>query len=151
LIGDRTLHHFCDAYNYVDTPLHEFIKLKMQGVDHQYAWLYNHGLGDVSNDKTLLYIFNLRIFKTSRGFDMGNIYCWDGKRMFKIVVFASVLKKIKGILKQNEWYAAKIDKIDEKNPLVQIDSYKLASGDALITVKDFIKRKNLQEVDNVNS
>jgi hypothetical protein len=63
--------------------------------------------------------------------------------MFKIVVFASVLKKVKGILKQNAWYAAKIDKIDEKNPLVRIDSYKLASSDALITVNDFIKRKNL--------
>ena len=143
LIGDRTLHYFCDVYNYIDTPLHEFIKLKMQGINHEYAWLYNHGLGDVDNDKTLLYIFNLRIFKTSRGFDMANIYCWDGKRMFKIVVFASVLKKVKGILKQNAWYAAKIDKIDEKNPLVQIDSYKLASSDALITVNDFIKRKNL--------
>ena len=63
--------------------------------------------------------------------------------MFKIVVFASVLKKIKPILKTGQWFAAKIDKIDEKNPLVQIDSYKLASSDGLITVNDFIKRKNI--------
>lgn len=146
LIGDRTLHYFCDAYNYVDTPLYNFIQLKMQGMNHEYAWLYEHGLGDVTNDKTLLYIFNLRIFKTSRGFDMANIYCWDGKNMFKIVVFASVLKKIKGILKANEWYAAKIDKIDEKNPLVQIDSYKLASADGLITVNDFMRRKNIAKI-----
>ena len=143
LIGDRTLHAFCDAYNYIDTPLYNFIQLKMQGKDHEYAWLYNHGLGGMEDEKTLLYIFNLRIFKTAKGFEMCNIYCWDGKSMFKIVVFASVLKKIKPILKTGQWFAAKIDRVDEKNPLIQIDSYKLASGDGLITVNDFIKRKNL--------
>lgn len=146
LIGDRTLHFYCDAYNYVDTPLHDFIKLKIQGPDHEHAWLYKHGIGDVSNEKTLLYIFNMRIFKTSKGFDMANIYCWDGKNMFKIVVFSSILKKIKPILKTGSWFAAKIDKIDEKNPLVQIDSYKLSSADGLISVNDFIKRKNLVKV-----
>ena len=40
----------------------------------------------------------------------------------------------------------KIEKIDEKNPLVQIDSYKLSSSDGLITVSDFIKRKNIVKV-----
>jgi hypothetical protein len=74
---------------------------------------------------------------------MANIYCWDGKSMFKIVVFASILKKIKSILKNNQWFAAKIDRIDEKDSLVKIDSYKLSSGDGLISVNDFIKRKNL--------
>lgn len=143
LIGDRTLHFFCDAYNYIGTPLYDFIKLRMQGVEHEHSWLYQHGIGDMTSDKTLLYIFNMRIFKTSRGFEMGNIYCWDGANMFKIVVFASVLKKIKPILKTGAWFAAKIEKIDEKNPLVQIDSYKLSSSDGLISVNDFIKRKNL--------
>ena len=143
LIGDRTLHGYCDAYNYIDTPLYDFIKLKMQGMNHEYSWLYEHGLGDVASDKTLLYVFNLRVFKTSRGFEMANIYCWDGKNMFKIVVFASILKKIKSILKNNQWFAAKIDRIDEKDSLVKIDSYKLSSGDGLISVNDFIKRKNL--------
>ena len=146
LIGDRTLHFFCDAYNYIGTPLYDFIKLRMQGAEHEHSWLYQHGLGDMTNDKTLLYIFNMRIFKTSRGFEMGNIYCWDGTNMFKIVVFASVLKKIKPILKTGAWFAAKIEKIDEKNPLVQIDSYKLSSSDGLITVSDFIKRKNIVKV-----
>jgi len=146
LIGDRTLHFFCDAYNYIGTPLYDFIKLRMQGAEHEHSWLYQHGLGDMASDKTLLYIFNMRIFKTSRGFEMGNIYCWDGTNMFKIVVFASVLKKIKPILKTGAWFAAKIEKIDEKNPLVQIDSYKLSSSDGLITVSDFIKRKNIVKV-----
>jgi DNA polymerase III subunit alpha len=146
LIGDRTLHFFCDAYNYIGTPLYDFIKLRMQGAEHEHSWLYQHGLGDMTSDKTLLYIFNMRIFKTSRGFEMGNIYCWDGTNMFKIVVFASVLKKIKPILKTGAWFAAKIEKIDEKNPLVQIDSYKLSSSDGLITVSDFIKRKNIVKV-----
>ena len=146
LIGDRTLHFFCDAYNYIGTPLYDFIKLRMQGAEHEHSWLYQHGLGDMNSDKTLLYIFNMRIFKTSRGFEMGNIYCWDGTKMFKIVVFASVLKKIKPILKTGAWFAAKIEKIDEKNPLVQIDSYKLSSSDGLITVSDFIKRKNIVKV-----
>ena len=146
LIGDRTLHFFCDAYNYIGTPLYDFIKLRMQGAEHEHSWLYQHGLGDMNSDKTLLYIFNMRIFKTSRGFEMGNIYCWDGTNMFKIVVFASVLKKIKPILKTGAWFAAKIERIDEKNPLVQIDSYKLSSSDGLITVSDFIKRKNIVKV-----
>ena len=146
LIGDRTLHFFCDAYNYIGTPLYDFIKLRMQGAEHEHSWLYQHGLGDMNSDKTLLYIFNMRIFKTSRGFEMGNIYCWDGTNMFKIVVFASVLKKIKPILKTGAWFAAKIEKIDEKNPLAQIDSYKLSSSDGLITVSDFIKRKNIVKV-----
>lgn len=146
LIGDRTLHFFCDAYNYIGTPLYDFIKLRMQGAEHEHSWLYQHGLGNMNSDKTLLYIFNMRIFKTSRGFEMGNIYCWDGTNMFKIVVFASVLKKIKPILKTGAWFAAKIERIDEKNPLVQIDSYKLSSSDGLITVSDFIKRKNIVKV-----
>jgi len=144
LIGDRTLHSFCDAYQYIDSPLHQFIQLRAKGVDHDYSWLYPSGLGHVENDKTLLYIFHTRFFTTQAGKDMANLYCWDGKQIFKIVVFPGVFGKLKSIIKKNEWFAAKLDKIEDKKTLTRLDSYKIENERSMIPVAKYIEMKGLK-------
>ena len=143
LIGDRTLHAFCDAYNFVDTPLYNFIMLRKQGINHKHAWLRDTGLGFVEDEKTLMYVLNARVFKTSKGKDMANMYCWDGQNLFKIVVFPSLVRKVKPIIKSDQWFAVRLDKIEDKNSLSRLDSYKLSSDTAIITVENYIQRKNL--------
>ena len=144
LIGDRTLHSFCDAYHYIDSPLHQFIQLRAKGVDHDYSWLYPSGLGHVENDKTLLYIFHTRFFTTQTGKDMANLYCWDGKQIFKIVVFPGVFGKLKSTIKKNEWFAAKLDKIEDKKTLTRLDSYKIENERSMIPVAKYIEMKGLK-------
>lgn len=146
LIGDRTLHSFCDAYNFVGTELHDFIMLRQKGDDHEYNWLYETGLGHVEDEKTLMYILHSRIFTTSKGKTMANMYCWDGQQIFKVVVFPRDYAKLKGIIKQGKWYAARLSKIEEKQTLTRMDSYKVESDSAIITIENYIERKNLVRV-----
>ena len=147
LIGDRTLHAYCDVYEAEDSNLFSIMMLKKHGIDHKYAWLYDHGIGYVSDEKTLAYIFNIRNFITSSGKEMASVYCWDGKQFFKIVVFSAVYKKVKQMLKEGEWYAVRLSKVEDKDTLNRLDSYKLEAADKIITVDDYVKRKNLVKVE----
>lgn len=149
LIGDRTLHAFCDAYNFVDTELHQFITLMEQGNEHKYSWLYNTGLGHVSDEKTLMYVLYSRVFTTSKGKTMANLYCWDGEQIFKVVIFPRTWGKLKGLVKQSAWYAVRISKIEDRESLGRMDSYKLESDTGIISIDDYIKRKNLVEAQYV--
>nr|DAT56961.1 MAG TPA: DNA polymerase III, alpha subunit [Caudoviricetes sp.] len=143
LIGDRTLHAFSDAYHFHGTPLHDFLMLRAKGKEHEYGWLYDTGLGGVEDEKTLLYIFHTRFFKTQAGKDMANLYCWDGEQIFKIVIFPAVFGKLKNIVKKNAWFAAKLDKIEDKKTLTRLDSYKIENDRAMIPVSEYIERKEL--------
>lgn len=143
LIGDRTLHSFCDAYNYIDTDLHKLVAIMSKGVDHEYSWLYENGLGHVGDEKSLIYILNSRIFVTSKEKTMSNMYCWDGRSIFKVVVFPQIYGKTKGLIKVGNWYAARLSKIEDRDSLGRMDSYKLDSDSAIIGVKDYIDRKQL--------
>jgi DNA polymerase-3 subunit alpha len=143
LIGDRTLHAYCDVYQAEDSRLFNIMMMKKAGTDHKYSWLYEHGIGYVTDEKTLAYIFNIRNFITSSGKEMASVYCWDGKQFFKIVIFAAVYKKVKQILKEGEWYAVRLSKVEDKDTLNRLDSYKLEAADKIITVDDYVKRKNL--------
>jgi len=143
LIGDRTLHSFCDAYSYIDTPLHEFVKLQSKAENHDYSWLYKTGLGAVTDEKTLLYIFHTRYFTTQTGKDMANLYCWDGKQIFKIVVFPGVFGKVKNIINKGSWYAAKLAKIEDKKTLTRLDAYKIENDRAMIPIEKYIEMKGL--------
>jgi DNA polymerase III alpha subunit len=117
--------------------------LRKQGDNHKFAWLRNTGLGFVGDEKTLMYVLNARVFKTSKGKDMANMYCWDGRNIFKIVVFPHIVRKVKPLIKSDEWFAVRLDKIEDKNSLSRLDSYKLSSDSAIITVNNYIDRKNL--------
>jgi DNA polymerase-3 subunit alpha len=143
LIGDRTLHSFCDAYNFVGTDLHKFITLRQKGDNHEYNWLYDTGLGHVDEEKTLMYVMHSRVFTTSKDKTMANMYCWDGKQIFKVVIFPRPYTKLKGIIKQGQWYAARLSKIEEKQTLTRMDSYKVESDSAIISIENYIDRKNL--------
>jgi len=143
LIGDRTLHAYCDVYNVEDSNLFKIMMLKKIGVDHEYKWLYDNGLGFVNDEKTLAYIFNIRNFVTSSGKEMASVYCWDGRQFFKIVIFSTVYQKVKNLLKEHNWYAIRLSKIEDKNTLNRLDSFKLESADKIILVDDYIKRKQL--------
>jgi DNA polymerase III subunit alpha len=143
LIGDRTLHSFCDAYNFVGTDLHKFITLRQKGDNHEYNWLYDTGLGHVDEEKTLMYVMHSRVFTTSKDKTMANMYCWDGRQIFKVVIFPRPYTKLKGIIKQGQWYAARLSKIEEKQTLTRMDSYKVESDSAIISIENYIERKNL--------
>ena len=108
--------------------------LKKKGEDHEYSWLYKHDIGFVTDPKTLMYIFNIRIFTTSKGKEMASVYCWDGRQFFKIVIFANVLKGVKSRLKENSWYAVRLSRIEDKNSLI------LAKLLQLNRIKEFISR-----------
>lgn len=144
LIGDRTLHSFCDAYNYVGSDLHKFIMLRQKGNNHEYNWLYETGLGHVEEEKTLMYVMHSRVFTTSKDKVMANMYCWDGKEIFKVVIFPKPYTKLKSIIKQGQWYAARLSKIEEKQTLTRMDSYKVESDSAIISIDNYIDRKNLK-------
>lgn len=146
LIGDRTLHSFCDAYNYVGSELHNFVMLRQKGDNHEYNWLYDTGLGHVNEEKTLMYVMHSRVFTTSKDKTMANMYCWDGRQIFKVVIFPRPYAKLKGIIKQGQWYAARLSKIEEKQTLTRMDSYKVESDSAIISIENYIQRKNLTKV-----
>lgn len=144
LIGDKTMHMHCDAYEHHGSDLSNLMSIRDLGREHEYSWLYNHGLGDVTSEKSLLYIFSIRHFITSKGKEMANVYAWDGERMVKIVVFPTIYKKLKPLLVKNNWYAAKMSKIEDRDQLSRLDSFKFDNENSLITVDNYIERKNIQ-------
>ena len=147
LIGDRTLHSFCDAYEYHDSDLYKLMMFQNKGLNHEYSWLYGTGLGLVDDEKTLMYIFHQRTFTTSKDKEMSNLYCWDGHSIFKIVVFPTVFKKIKNIIKVNSWFAVRLEKIEDKQTLTRLDSYKIESDAGIIPIDNYIERKSLRKED----
>jgi hypothetical protein len=149
LIGDRTLHSFCDAYEYDGTELHDLIMLMKQEDNHEFGWLKEHGLGHVEDEKTIMRIFHMRKFITSTEKEMANLYCWDGQSIFKVVVFPNTLKKVKHLLKVNEWFAARLEKIEDKKSLTRLDSYKVESDSGLISLQDYIQRKGIKVPESV--
>ena len=119
------------------------IALFNQKMEHEKAWLYEHNLGTCDDERSLIYVFNIRTFVTAKGKDMANIYAWDGSRILKIVVFPFVYAKAKNIIKNVGWYAAKMSSISEKDSLSRIDSYKIDNESAIMTVDNYILRKEL--------
>jgi DNA polymerase-3 subunit alpha len=148
IIGDRTLHMYCDVYHYEGSELQKLIAMKNAGKDHEYSWLYNHDLGVVGDEKCLIYIFNDRMFVTSSGKEMANLYAFDGEKFVKIVVFPAIYRKLKNVIASGDWFAARLGQVDEKADLKRLDSYKIVNDTALISIKDYIQRKGLT---NVNS
>ena len=149
LIGDRTMHDFCDAYEYYDSSLYNFMMLRAKGHDHDYGWLHKTGLGTAEKEKTLMYIFHMRKFITSTEKEMANLYCWDGEKIFKVVVFPNTLKKIKGILQTKTWFAARLEKIEDQKTLTRLDSYKVESDSGIISIENYIERKGIRKEDYV--
>ena len=76
---------------------------------------------------------------------MANLYCWDGRRIFKVVVFPNTLKKVKNLLKVDTWFAARLEKIEDQNTLTRLDSYKIESDSGIISIDDYIERKGLKQ------
>ena len=143
LIGDRTMHMFCDAYDYVDTDLYNLTMLRSKGRDHEYSWLYDTGLGDSSDERSLLYIFSTRTFTTGKGKDMCNFYAWDGNKIIKVVVFPFLYAKMKHLLGKTGWHAAKLKGVKDLEAAARLDSYTLDNENSLITVENYIDRKGL--------
>jgi hypothetical protein len=50
---------------------------------------------------------------------------------------------LKSVIKQGQWYAARLSKIEEKDVLGRLDSYKVDSDSAIISIENYIERKNL--------
>jgi DNA polymerase-3 subunit alpha len=147
LIGDRTLHDFCDVYQYSGSSLHELFMLQKQGLEHEHNWLYQTGLGTARQEKSLVYVFYVRSFTTSKGKQMANVYCWDGERIFKVVIFPANYNKLKNLVEAKKWYAARLEKIEDKNTITRMDSFKIESDTGIISVEDYIERKNLKKED----
>jgi len=143
LIGDRTLHTFTDYYSYDTSFLMDLITLMDKGMEHEYGWLYETGLGDSSSEKSLLYVFNIRSFVTSKGKDMANIYAWDGKKIIKIVMFPTIYTKLRGKIRDIGWYAVRMDNIVDKEALTRLDSFKINSETSVISIDEYIERKQL--------
>lgn len=143
LVGDRTLHMFCNYYDYASSPILDLISLFDKKLEHENAWLYEHNLGTSDDERSLIYVFSIRTFVTAKGKDMANIYAWDGNRILKIVLFPFVYAKAKNIIKDIGWYAAKMSLITEKDSLSRIDSYKIDNESAIMTVDNYILRKEL--------
>lgn len=143
LIGDRTLHMFCNAYEYASSGIIDLINVFDLGKEHEYSWLYQEELGSAESEKSLIYVFSVRSFITSKGKPMANMYGWDGEKIIKIVVFPAIYPKAKNILDTNKWFAIKMSKIVEKDSLTRLDSYKLSSDTSIISVDEYIQRKHL--------
>jgi DNA polymerase-3 subunit alpha len=142
-IGDRTMHLYCDAYEYEESEIQSFVELMAKGKDHEYSWLYNHDIGDAKSEKSLLYVFSTRTFITSKEKVMGNVYCWDGSSIIKIVIFPSVYKKLSFVMGKTGWYAAKLNQVKNINSFVRLDSFTLLNENSLISVEDYISRKRI--------
>jgi DNA polymerase III alpha subunit len=121
----------------------DIVELMDKGMDHDYSWLYNEEMGTAEHDKSLVYVFSMRTFVTSKGKQMANIYAWDGVKIIKIVIFPTVYTKVKHLIDGTGWYAIKMSKIIEKESLTRLDSYKLASDTGIIKIEDYISRKGL--------
>jgi hypothetical protein len=82
---------------------------------------------------------------TSKDKEMSNLYCWDGKSIFKIVVFPTPFKKIKSIVKPGHWFAVRLEKIEDQKTLTRLDSYKIESESGVISIENYIERKDLKK------
>ena len=142
LVGDRTMHMSCDVYNYDDSELHRLVNIVRSGTDHEYAWLYEHGLGQGKDGKCLLYIYSERTFTTNSGKEMGSLYSWDGFEMAKIVVFPNMHRKIMNFYKGPGWYAAKIEP-SKGAAKVEYNVYQLVNENSLLPIADYISRREL--------
>jgi hypothetical protein len=80
---------------------------------------------------------------------MSNIYCWDGSNIFKVVMFPQTFKKLKHIVKPNNWFAARLEKIEDKQSLTRLDSYKVETENGIIAIDNYIERKSLRKEDYV--
>jgi len=147
LIGDRTLHLYCDAYDYVGSELYDLVSVMSRGMNHEYSWLYDTGLGDASAERSLLYVFSTRTFTTAKGKDMANIYAWDGEKTLKIVVFPFLYAKIRGLIGSTGWFAAKLKAVKDMDVSARLDSFTLDNENSLITVDNYISRKGLVKPD----
>ena len=143
LIGDRTMHMHCDAYDYAGSELYDLTMLRSKGMDHDYSWLYETGLGDSSDERSLLYIFSTRSFTTSKGKDMCNFYAWDGSKIIKVVVFPMLYGKMRHLLGKTGWHAAKLKGVKDLEAAARLDSYTLENENSLITIDNYIERKGL--------
>jgi hypothetical protein len=143
LIGDRTLHMFCDAYEYVGSELYELTQLRKQGKNHEYAWLYDTGLGDSNSERSLLYILSTRTFTTAKGKDMANLYAWDGEKIIKVVVFPMLYGKMRHMIGGTGWFAAKLKDVKDLEVAARLDSFTLENDNSLITIDNYINRKGL--------
>lgn len=143
LIGDRTLHMFCDAYEYAGTDLYDLTAIRKKGKEHEYSWLYETGLGDASDERSLLYIFSTRTFTTAKGKDMCNFYAWDGQKIIKVVVFPFLYAKMRHMLGKTGWHAAKLKDVKDLEVAARLDSYTLDNENSLITIENYIERKRL--------
>jgi len=144
LVGDKGVHMHCDAFEYEDTDMHKFVKLMHKGKQHHYSALYGHGLGLFGEEKSLMYCFDYRVFQTSKGTKMANMYCWDGESMSKIVIFPKLYGVFATMLSSNQWYAAKLEAItDRRTRIAKLDGYKLSTPNSMIKIEDYIERKNL--------
>jgi len=144
LVGDKGIHMHCDAFEYQDTDLHNLIKLMNKGKEHYNKYLYDHGLGVFGDEKALMYCFDYRVFKTSKGTKMANMYCWDGDTMSKIVIFPNLYNVFATMLSNDQWYAAKLEAIsDRRTRIAKLDGYKLSTANSMIKIEDYIERKNI--------
>ena len=148
LVGDKGIHMHCDAFEYEDSDLHNFIKLMLAGREHGNDYLYAYGLGSFGDERCLMYCFDHRVFTTSKGTKMANMYCWDGASMSKIVIFPNLYKVFATMLGNGQWYAAKLEAItDRRTRIGKLDGYKLSTPNSMLRIEDYIERKNI----NVNN
>jgi hypothetical protein len=124
------------------------IEIMDQGVEHEYSWLYDTGLGFADDEKALIYVFNIRSFFTLKNKEMSNIYAWDGKKIIKIVLFPAAYIKLKNLIKETGWYAIKMVAIQDRDESAQFDSYKIENDRAAIKIEEYIERKGLKDAVN---
>lgn len=143
LVGDRTLHCYADATDSVN-EVTELMDMVESGLEHDYSWLYEHGLGTMTDEKALVKVVNVRAFKTAKGKMMASVYVWDGIGFHKIVVFpylygryAQKLSKFEG-----KWVAVKPTPISKDD-----EGYKVDGAEAIIDINDYCRRMNINVSD----
>lgn len=143
LIGDRTMHMHCNVYSYEESDMQKFIQMMKSERDHEYAWIYEHGLGSASDDKSLIYIFSERNFVTSTGKTMGSMYAWDGQSLIKVALFPALYGKIARFYKGPGWYAAKLEPLKKQSPTCEFKTYTFSNDNSLLDVQSYIERRKL--------
>jgi DNA polymerase-3 subunit alpha len=139
LVGDRTLHCYADATETVN-EVTELMDMVESGLDHDHAWLYDNGLGTITDEKALVKVVNVRSFKTAKGKMMASLYVWDGNGFHKIVIFPYLygrygqrLSKIEG-----QWVAVKPTPISKDD-----EGYKVDGAEAIIDINDYCRRMKI--------
>ncbi len=139
LVGDKSLHCYGDA-NDSDSDIFAMMNMVRKGLDHDHAWLYEHGLGDMSSGKALARIMNVRAFKTSKGTMMASVYVWDGKAFHKVVIFPYLYNRYAQKLSKmsNKWVAIK------PTPISKTDTgYKIDGAEDIIDTSDYCRRMSI--------